>query len=251
MTAQTRSYAHPPIHEALVEFRFEEPERWDPTVPGLMVADEVIASRYDGQRDDVRTFQASLMVNLEHGQNNLAFGQQPSKVRFSNQERTRLLLMGPETLSVHCVREYPGWDTFRGHIEQALSAHDTIIESRAVTRIGVRYINRIPIPSLDVPFSNYLASISPPHLNIQGARTGYMDASEYHLDDPVCRLVIQQSSQQHDGQYTLVLDIDTITVWDEPLTSRPDILSHVDALHELVVDVFERSITQETREQSS
>ena len=248
MTTQSRQYSNPPLHEALVEFRFAEPERWSPTVPGVMSVDQTIMDRYDGENEEAAP--AGVTFNLNLGPGNLIIGQQPNKVRFQSEDKTCLMLVGRDALSVHRVNDYPGWPTFVDEVKKALAALDGAMKvERGITRIGVRYINRIPIPSLESDFADYLSTVSAVHGGLEGTRTGYRDASEYRLEEPMSRLVVQQSSQRlSDDEFALMLDIDAIAEFPEPLAERNEALKLVDELHDMIVRVFESSVTDEAKE---
>ena len=74
----------------------------------------------------------------------------------------------PISCSVHMLRPYKGWETFRPQIQQALDAYSRIAEPEGITRIGLRYINKITIKEPHNDLSPYF-SIPPRFPEIDSA----------------------------------------------------------------------------------
>jgi uncharacterized protein (TIGR04255 family) len=65
-------------------------------------------------------------------------------MRYSRQDRSALLTLAPDTLALHLLRPYPGWEEVLTHIRFAWGKMVDTIRPTAVTRLGLRYINAIP-----------------------------------------------------------------------------------------------------------
>lgn len=89
--------------------------------------------------------------------------------------RVRVRVTGRE-LTVHGFRPYPGWNTLSADAEWVWRAYCEAFKPRHVTRLGLRYINRIEIPlpherledylhlfpATDWPLAGYLARMTIP-----------------------------------------------------------------------------------------
>ena len=148
---QHRRYKNPPIEEALCEFRFAPAPDWDLTIPSKLQA--ALGDEYSGKPEEQKIVRVGLHVQ-EGKPANLEYAKGFAKVQLVAKERTRLVGVGPDTLSVHMLHPYQdtsnyqkgGWEEFEPRIEAALEAYRTVIESSCIDRIGVRYINKIVIP---------------------------------------------------------------------------------------------------------
>ena len=154
MAVEPRSLPNPPITEALVEIRV------DRAVPVPL--------------DDLKQLQARLgaaytqAVPIRQVKAEIAFtslgsthvGQPPSDVafQFSTADNQHVVHASPEFLSVHLLRPYRDWEAFRADIVKAWSEYVSIAAPSGISRIGVRYINRLDIPVPMNDLADYLTT---------------------------------------------------------------------------------------------
>lgn len=247
-------YPNPPITEVLIEFEFAVEDGGpaphtggDPTLPGAL--HQRLYESYPKRPE----YQAWTTVGSGSNQvMQLQAGGIP-KVMLSDVERHRLLLLGAKTLSVHSIPQpaltlpYEGWARLRARAQAALQAYEACRSAAAVVRVGVRYINRITIPT-DQPSSVYLS-----HLPRQA--TGLADATGFELRTlhpmPEGRLIVTTASLAPDadlqavGLRQLLLDLDLSSASSgEPMTPEAA-LRCADALHLIELSAFKAIVTQE------
>ena len=249
---QRRRYRNPPIEEALCEFRFTPGAGWDLTIPGKLQA--ALGEEYSGKPREQKAVRVGLHVQ-EGKPANLEYGEGLAKIQLAAKGGTRLVGVGPDTLSVHMLRPYQntsnyrkgGWEEFEPRIEAALKAYETVVEPSRIDRIGVRYINKIVIPFENVRVEEYLKCA---HLELEGLPEHYanfVSRTEYVYDDKTRLLLSCGLLGASPGSVEYLLDLDVVRQsaspieWDESL----DIARN---LHDRAGSAFEAAVTDKTRE---
>lgn len=129
-----------PIAEAVCEFRFDAPD-WDWTVPGLVwaqIKDDFPKKEEQTQIEfQVDTTSEGVVPNAQTG---------IGRMQFWREDRTALVQVGPEQLSIHQMKPYTGWPNFSRIIGQVLESYERAAPFKAINRVTLRYINRLPLP---------------------------------------------------------------------------------------------------------
>ena len=185
---------------------------------------------------------------------NLRYGEGLAKVQLVTEDGKRMIGVGPDVLSVHIMRPYQstthpdqsGWDEFYPRILKAIEAYWKVSEPIGVKRIGIRYINKIVIPQINVRVENYLKCALqdinglPDHVN------SYMSRTEYNYQDNVRLVLLQGSIETPPNNVGFLLDLDVIWQDADPIT-RDDALTKVSELRECEREAFETVITDKAR----
>ena len=241
-----RPYPRPPIQEALVELRFVDDGRWNWTWPGRFW--EVVKSEYDGEP---RTEQA-LSVSA-HPQARTLTTRAVTGVGRVFLTRTGdpglLLALAPSAMSVHVLRPYPGWSSFRPRVVAAIEAHQQLQAEAQVARIGVRYVNHIVLPGDNLDLADWFTSSPTLPEGVGPAMAALMSRVETIYDDGA-RLAITLATVQHDkpGEQAFLLDLDLSWNAPEPLPLTDRVYDVIEHLHDREGTAFEAMITDATRE---
>lgn len=245
----SRKYKHPPIEEAIAEFRFAPVPEWDPTLPGKLSQHPRISAHYTGKPRTQKIMEAEFQAAGEQA-TNIAVRQAPDRVQLINEDETNVVSIGLNVLSVSTLRPYDGWEMFRPRIEEAFKAYIEIAEPTAVIRIGVRYINKIVHsgPHLDVGrFIQY----GPPSLeNLPISMAGFFNRVEYgYDDDKAVKVLLTQATVEPptEDQFAFIVDLDVIWEGEECVNAK-NIMEIVGKLHEREGQAFEAIITDVARE---
>lgn len=232
-TAERRRYKNPPIEEALVEFHFAAGHEWDLTIPGKL--HERVKAEYPTSRQQ-------MMVPPIPG---FALPPGIGRVQLVGPDATRLLSLGPNVLSVNVLRPYEGWELFRPRIERALRAYLEVSGAEKVSRIGLRYINRIAFTSEPVEITEYFEGGPPSPNGLPERVGGFVHRSEYGFDDGVKLVVTFASIPGPINSFLLDLDV----IWEsaEALDFDAAIVK-VEELHDREKGAFEALIKDKTRE---
>lgn len=238
-----RTYKNPPIDEALCAFYFAMGTEWDLTLPGRL--HERISAIYDGKPRQQSGFEARLEQNVQDS--TLAFRQATQRVQLPNRAGNRLAAIGPESLSIHMLRPYGGWDEeFKGQIQQVCDAF-TEVSDAEISRLALRYINRIEIPETYCPLNEYFAlSMNLPDDYPQPLR-GFFHRVESNIDDTQVSLALTfANTNAPEGKSAFLLDLDLTWTLSEPTTLN-DAAERMDQLRTMERDVFESMITDKAR----
>lgn len=244
--AKRGPYKNPPIEEALIEFRFVPRPEWDPTIPGKLHQHAAIKEQYPGTPRQQKVFQANLQASP--GQiPGFAVQEGIGRIQLVNADGRRLLSIGTDVLTIHMLRPYEGWETFRPRIDTALSAYQEVADATSVTRIGVRYINKIVIADNNFELATYFRG--GPVTSIEGmpeVLDEFMSRVGYQYPDGVKILLTHASLPPEQGKAAFLLDIDAFTQLAPPLSIDKS-MAVVDDLHDREGRVFEAMLTDKLR----
>jgi uncharacterized protein (TIGR04255 family) len=241
----SRKYKNSPIDEALTEVVFAPGEEWDPTW-SLRVYDG-LRSEYTGKPREQSVLEAG--VHAAPSAASFRLQQRATRLQFPTDDGRRLVAVGPNVLSVHSLKPYEGWDSFRPRIARALGIYGETVRPKGVLRIGLRYINRILIPGSVINLADYFdAGIQLP-ATLPVLQVHFLSRAELLCEDEKTKIVITfTDTPASEGKNGFLLDLDVIREWpaSEPLP-QADTMGVIDVLKTRVRDAFEALITDKTR----
>ncbi|PMB39129.1 hypothetical protein CEN47_05450, partial [Fischerella thermalis CCMEE 5319] len=163
----------------------------------------------------------------------------------------RLVGVGNNVLSIHSLRPYEGWEEFRQRIGEAFQVYLEVAKPVGVTRIALRYINRIAIPSnQEIELRDYF-TIYPqiPKDGVPNKMTAFLTRTELIYEDTPIRLVLNLSDAIAPAeQIVIVLDLEIFQDWVEKPLSLQEAISNLYELKQREGQAFENLITDRTRE---
>ena len=250
---QRHRYKSPPIEEALCEFRFAPSPGWDLTIPGRLQT--ALGDEYRGKPREQKAFQVGLSVH-EGKPADLRFGEGLAKVQLATKEGTRLVGVGPDTLSIHMLRPYRdtknfqqgGWEEFGPRIATALEAYQRVTEPSNINRVSVRYINRINIPLGNVNIEDYLSCAN---LQIEGLPelySNFVSRVEYVYDEQRSLILSYGLLEGSPNHVDCLLDLDVIWQQESSPVEWKASLDIAGDLHERAGSAFEAIVTDKARE---
>lgn len=234
-------YKRPPITEAVIELRLEQP------LPRTEV--EKLLLRFGGEYAFSEDFVA-YEVRVNPAERRADFEDQSSGYKLSSADRADVLLITPSHLSCSRLAPYVGWHTFRGRAEDSWRTWKRVTGYRKIGRIGVRFINRIDIPAARgevVKIQTYLRVY--PRARAVKRMQSYAMQMTGALEEDNCRVVINSSSVPSPlvDHMSVVLDIDVSCQSGVP--QRDDELwALIDRIRVRKNLIFEESVTDRARE---
>ncbi len=144
-TVMQRQYKNPPVREVVCAFSFQSDSPWDLTIPGLL---------YDRIRSD---FPDRLPPEL-HGEEVDVDAERlvQDRSRFASSDKTTLVQVGRDFLSVHHQLAYRNWDYFAPLVQRVMEAYQEVARPQAVRHVALSYANRLDLPKADFELSKYL-----------------------------------------------------------------------------------------------
>lgn len=238
MTTETPHprYPRPTIVEALCEIHFQLPEgqEWSSGITGRFIrrvqdefpdleADQVIGVDVvigpDGREQ--RTLRPRL------------------RTRFRHRDRPLMLQLSEYIFTVNLLAPYPGWQQMRADVLDGWARVVAELSPDAITRVGLRYINRLPCSSDEERAEDWLVPSRYLAPGALAALPGSTSRVEAHLPDKA-QLVVALGYQPPDDELAhgaIVFDLDRI-VHQEMATSAEALGATADALHDDIWQAF-------------
>lgn len=240
-------FPNAPITEAVLEFQLRL--EGDPHLGRLAVIQDTIKGSYPTRRDS-KILSAGVQLpagsmtpwaNAEAKQVGYAFLSADGKQTI----QARLNAFGFSRL-----KPYESWKSFRRDAHEMWEHYKKIARPERITRIGLRYINRIEIPLPIKDFSEYLltkldiASGLPNAISAMALQAVLRDA------DTGAGVILNQSidpNNDSSDHLPLVFDIDAFKEVDLPADSG-DLWNIVAILRRIKDDFFFKSFTEKAKE---
>ncbi len=135
------SYPFPTISEALCEVHFElqEGAEWKHSLPGELF------KRIQDDFPEMEPIQ-ELGVQLEVGPSGLAQRFLPPRYRFryKHKDEPIFIQLAEKTITLNVLPKYPGWEVMVERMADIWRRTSEVLVPARVSRIGLRYINRVP-----------------------------------------------------------------------------------------------------------
>jgi uncharacterized protein (TIGR04255 family) len=237
----TRTYLHPPIAEAAIEIRISNP---------LSAKDlEKIVTKLKKLYPNSHSING-LDINL--GPNAAVVNQTQTGFRLVSDDQADIVILYPQSLVVARLAPYPGWSAIQDRVVSAWKIWKIVAKTRTISRVGIRYINRIDIPVDDtgkIEIEDYL-TLYPTAPDLSDAPMShyliqFTKPTSLHLWSTTITSTIQPSPLVK--TLSLLLDIDVFRTEDIPLNDDNLWLMLAEARN-LKNDIFHQCITSKAAE---
>jgi uncharacterized protein (TIGR04255 family) len=230
------SYPNPTLVEALCEVHFAlSPENpWKMSFPGLLL-------KSIGRDYEETTPAQSVALQFEVTSEGMgqALVPLPPRARFKHKTEPFLIQLAQNTFTVNALAPYPGWHIVQPRILAAWVKATAVLNPSAITRIGLRYINRVRRQSTaDQPGNWFRASDYLP-AGILSSASGFTSRVEARLNTQD-RVVVSLADQPPtpDSEFgAFIFDIDRIRERSFPPT-KAVLKQVIDTLHDDVWGIF-------------
>ncbi len=252
-----RVYRNDPIQEAVCEIRFRLPEEGWAVLPGQMF-DRL---RREYPAEPTQEGLPAILPPPQEASSSMPLGMQvvigqglPGRVRLSDPTGSRLLLISPRLLGINSLRPYDGWEQFSGRVRQAMAVLSEVVSAFDVERIGLRYINRLTVPStqLDKYFDVRPLSFG----DLPLVNNNFLCRSELSIRDQPNRLLIgtfgsgisdpSEVDASSDSR-PFVLDLDALAQNLEGVSTVNAVMDVLTELRSIERAAFESAITETAR----
>ena len=240
-------YPKPPIVEAVVEFGFSETVAQQALLESL---GQDLAKKYAGPRKKQSRVDASITVNAEMVATE---ARRTTPIVFLiSEDGLRLIGCAESALSVHVLAPYPGWERFAEQVEEAVAALPEVVKRKNLSRLSVRYVDRIVMPAGDIELGDYLKTVPkrPDSMPREISALHVVTQSRDPSDGTTALLTIAAiPPDSKEGRVELMYDL-LLQRTGDPLCGLVDKkwLEIVDNLHVRQRDVFEDSITERMKQ---
>jgi uncharacterized protein (TIGR04255 family) len=239
-------YKQPPITEAVIELRFATAIETD----DITKVSAALKSLYPLQQPN-RGIEVRLNVPPPGQQGvTAAHPIETHGNRLSTEDQTQIVLVWPAQFVFSQLAPYPGWDVFFERFCRDWAVWKRTLGYRKITRIGVRYINRIDIPATApiIEHEEYLNIY--PHMPMDfQSLMAYSVVAQLPLPDIGCILTLNSSSapSQLLGHAAFIVDQDIAKDGDPPQNDE-GIYTLLNQIRVKKNEVFEACIKPRARE---
>lgn len=237
------NYSRPPITEAIIQVIMNHE----------MALDDMgkVASQLRKVYPHQETINGvEIHINQQVAGGNVAVNSKSTGYKLNSDNQTDIVSISQNALAVARLAPYLGWDTLHKQFITAWKSWKKVAKTKPISRIGVRYINRIDILRGEngINLEDYLT---------------FCPKTPDFGNFPITEYLIQVTQQTNESWFTtitsraipsplvncmsLLLDIDVFRIKDIPLKDE-DLWVVISEAHTIKNTVFQNCITQKTEE---
>jgi uncharacterized protein (TIGR04255 family) len=239
-------FPNAPITEALLDIRVQFPREID--LKKLEVFHQNIKDRFPDKKQRI-SFEAGLQLSPEKPPVPLPASGGPYGYMFSSPNEKKVVQARLDGFTFNKLKPYENWERFFSEAKELWALYLKIANPEKVTRIALRYINRIEIPLPIKDFKEYILTIPDIAPNLpQGIARLFMQISIPNHEIQATAIVTEAMESTVDIQkLSFIFDID---VFQEILSSadESEIWERFKKLRVFKNDIFFQSITEKTKE---
>ena len=235
-----RAYRKPPIEQVVCEFKFDLSRDWDLTIPGILY--EQIKKEFP-----IKKQTHSLELNVSPGSAGIGLVQEfkgaVSSMQFLSADSTEMVQVGADLISVHAISSYKNWDFFSARIREISTIYEEITAPKGITRVGLRYVNVVRIPSDTFELTDYFNYY--PHLpqTIDQRHGPFLTGVLFFYNELRDHLNARVATVANG----INLDLDYYLAKPNGIEIR-ELPKWIDEAHEKIETMFEACITDRSRE---
>lgn len=237
-----RKYKNPPVVEALCEIFFNG-SKWDSTLPGLFF--DKIKDDYPKKRE---LEQIGVEVSVSRDMQGSRVMRGSKRLQFIKEDGSQLVQIEKDLLVVNQLKPYPRFEDWKPVIDKMQNLYVQLTEPQGIRRVGIRYINRIVIPTNKFKVEDYFYLYPEVPQSLEAMHGRFMMRLEIPPKYKGHLLVITFGTAPADSPETSteMLDLYDIFALPQPLATS-DVDKYIIEAHENIEAAFENSITNKTR----
>lgn len=241
VTPATSRYSAPPIMEAVIQITFSEAQ-----------SDGALRKLVQKLKRNYANSVVSENVNttIDFQNRSASFDASP-QTRLSSQDEADVLVVNAQALTWSRLAPYEGWESLFGRVEREFRDAVAVSGYRKISRMGVRYINRLDVPFTEkaVRFEEYLTI----NLTIPAAWPSIENyAWRFERAFGSLYAIVQSAviAPEIPDTGAFLLDIDVVDQHNLP-AKLEDVLTRLQEMRHLKNEIFECCISDKARDQFS
>jgi uncharacterized protein (TIGR04255 family) len=241
--AKTRTYPNAPITEAIIQLLVKPAQ-------GISLTD--LAHAHEGEEKsypDRKDLQLATGLFEMGPRVSAAASAQHIGFMYSSSDQKQVYQTGLEGFSFIRLAPYESWHLFNKEAGRLWQKYRERLKPTAVTRLAVRYVNRLDLPGPHVETKDYLRTQPEIAADLPQALAGYFMHLQIPMEDIRCMLLINETigASPKSGCVGLILDIDVFRTDDIP-QDEGGIWQMFETLRVRKNEIFEACITDRARE---
>lgn len=242
----TSAYANPPIIEALLDIRIE-------ASAGLSLTDlqgclERVRDRYPKRRELKST---SVRLNPPEELATEIHVEQQGYLGISEDEK-QFFQARLNGFTANRLAPYSSWEEFRQETRRLWDVYREVVKPTRITRIALRYINRIDIPAQAAELKQYFKTFPEVAADLPQVLESFFMQLILPLPDAKARVIVVETlapppPNSPQDVVSVVLDLDLFRTEDLP-HAEEDLWSVFEILREQKNKVFRACLTEQAEE---
>jgi uncharacterized protein (TIGR04255 family) len=237
-------FSNAPITEALLDIRVELSK--DVDLHKLSSFHDFIKERFPKKQERV-SFEAGFQMSPE-GPTVLPTSKKPDGYLFRSSAENKIVQARLDGFTFNKLRPYENWREFRNEARELWEKYSEITKPVKITRIALRYINRIEIPLPLKDFKDYILTTPDIAPKLPQELEHFFMQLVVPMPDIPAKAIITQTMQNPTADVLpLIFDID---VYQEAIYSenQAEIWNVFEKLRNIKNEVFFNSITDKAKE---
>jgi uncharacterized protein (TIGR04255 family) len=238
-------YGKAPITEAIIDLRVKA--RAEVRLEALHQIAQTLKQDYP-QLESI--YEATGKLHVKPGVSAAATAhQEQTGLRIQSQNGQHICQLQTRGLACSWLSPYATWEAFRDRAKSAWEKYRQAIDPEGITRLAVRYVNRIDIPQTNVELKDYFRTSPEISSDLPQNMAGFFMQVQLPLDDIRSTVVLNQTivPPPNSGIISVILDLDIFRTFDVPQREE-EVWEYFETLHIRKNEIFEACITDRTRE---
>ncbi len=161
---------------------------------------------------------------------------------YRHKKESHLFQLTPWKLTINEVKKYPGWDVFLNHIQRSWACLTNVVESIGLSRVGMRYINKIPRSSQEETIKEWIQDTGLVPREILNQKSNFFQRCELQKSEDT-KLLLTLAEEKSSTPSDIIFDIDMVRVKNfEPDWSSLSV--ELGLMHAGIREVFDSSRTE-------
>ena len=176
------------------------------------------------------------------------FSSQLNGFVFKTQDEGRQVQVRLDGFTFNWVNNYSEWNEFSAEAFRLWSIYRNEFSNLKISRIALRYINRIKIPLPISEFQDYIVNMPPIPASLPQSYSNFFMRIEVPCDKGETSIVLSETIENPTKEYLpFILDIDVYKLGDLSSLDNNQLQSKFEELRNLKNITFENCITDKTR----
>lgn len=237
----TKQYSKAPITEAVIDIRTTR------TNVDLQAAESALSAELADYPNKHKVMQASFQLQLGAEGASSATDSTQSGYRFLPADQKQVAQFGVEGFTFSRLNPYSGWHVFQPEARRLWDLHRRVFSPPMVTRVAVRFINRLDLPPNQEGLSAYLTSLPQFSSKIGQSPERFFLQLCLPQESPLSTLILNEALVPGPpDKVSILLDLDLFRE-NTSITEENVLWELIEQFHVRKNDVFESLITAKTR----
>ncbi len=239
-----QTYSKAPITEAILDIQVEKAPSYAASM--LLDCQDQVRADYPTKRE-LKTAIAQFTLD-EYTASASASSPQVHGFAFISEDKKQLFQVRADGFTANRLAPYSGWNTFGQEARRLWDIYRTTTKPTRVTRIALRYINRIDIPSSRVELKDYFHTSPEVAPGLPQTMAGFFMQIVLPLEDVKATVNIVETIVEplQPGNVSVVLDLDFFRTVELPGTEE-ELWALFEILRAKKNVVFDTCITEKTK----